>query len=171
MNTEPNDLPVASSEDDREAAWERHVAEVAPWRADHRDRDIAARGQAYRAGFDAGWSACRSPVSPPEDVARWREHSVILNRAGYRLAVLLGDIPDGAESVEADPLDLIARIGALRSFVEDLAGHGVRFDLNPTVDSRRGAFAYLDYLARIDQSIRERATEALRPTREEGDRG
>lgn len=52
---------------------------------------------------------------------------------------------------------LLAEIDRLRAFVDDQAQHGLRFDLNPTVDSRKGAAAYLEYLARIDRSAREQA--------------
>lgn len=49
----------------------------------------------------------------------------------------------------------------LRSFVSDLAKHGVRFDLNPTVNTSRGAVVYVEYIERIDKSIRERAAAVL----------
>jgi len=45
--------------------------------------------------------------------------------------------------------------------VKDLAQHGTRFDLNPTVDGRRGAGAYIAYIQRIDEEIRRRAQKAL----------
>lgn len=59
---------------------------------------------------------------------------------------------------------LVARVReleAVREFVADLASHGVRFDLNPTIDYSRLAASYTAYIARIDTSIRERAARAL----------
>ncbi|MBU6430588.1 MAG: hypothetical protein KGR26_16335 [Cyanobacteria bacterium REEB65] len=52
----------------------------------------------------------------------------------------------------------------LESFVRDLAGHGLRFDLNPTLDHgtiESTAMGYLQYLRRIDASVRERAATKL----------
>ncbi len=55
-------------------------------------------------------------------------------------------------------------------FVRDLAEHGIRFDLNPTVqwggensedELQSLGNAYLDYIKRIDESMRERAKDAL----------
>lgn len=57
--------------------------------------------------------------------------------------------------------DMAWELDSLREFVADLANAGIRFDLNPTVDSSRGASAYLDYIARIDKTIRARAAVAL----------
>lgn len=53
---------------------------------------------------------------------------------------------------------------SLVDFVKDLAENGLRFDLNPTVqwrDEESLAQAYLDYIKRIDESIRHRACAAL----------
>lgn len=48
--------------------------------------------------------------------------------------------------------------------VEDMAKNGVRFDLNPTVqwhDDHSLAMEFLAYIKRIDESVRERASEAM----------
>lgn len=48
----------------------------------------------------------------------------------------------------------------LKAFVRDLATHGIRFDLNPTLDSR-DPLATDRYVGRIDADIRKRAIQAL----------
>lgn len=54
-------------------------------------------------------------------------------------------------------------------FASDLAEHGTRFDLNPTIDRSKVEAAYLSYLARIDKSIRDRAAAAIRARSGDGD--
>ncbi|WP_043654410.1 hypothetical protein [Nocardia thailandica] len=61
-------------------------------------------------------------------------------------------------------VELQARVAELEEFVTDLAGHGLRFDLNPTmqmgsVEQLYTGFAH--YLVRADESIRQRAAELL----------
>jgi hypothetical protein len=58
--------------------------------------------------------------------------------------------------------DLIIENKRLRAFIMDLAEHGTRFDLNPTVDSCLGTAAYVDYITRIDSDIRSSAKSVLR---------
>lgn len=48
----------------------------------------------------------------------------------------------------------------LRELVQDFADHGLRFDLNPTV-FQRGVQPYIDYIKRMDDSVRDRAKAAL----------
>lgn len=64
----------------------------------------------------------------------------------------------------------LAHYERLLNFVRDLKDHGLRFDLNPTVAWRGStaeeqtetlARAYLEYINRMDSSIRERALSAL----------
>ncbi|MFD6400790.1 hypothetical protein [Nocardia sp. NPDC060249] len=60
--------------------------------------------------------------------------------------------------------ELKARVAKLEEFVADLAGHGLRFDLDPTLlVPRDGSVAphLIDYLTRADSSIRERAAALL----------
>jgi len=65
---------------------------------------------------------------------------------------------------QSDRIEAANEIERLRSFVNDVAEHGVRFDLNPTIDSRGADAAYLAYIQRIDKSMRERASDALSVT-------
>jgi hypothetical protein len=76
-----------------------------------------------------------------EEVAALREHSAAEQPA----------TPTPTPSTEQKAVE----------FVRDLSEHGIRFDLNPTVDSRTLAASYVAYIGRIDQSIRERASAAL----------
>lgn len=168
----------APSDDDREAI-EQIIEDTASVRSGVDDYEVDNADEI--SGKILSYLARRSPVSPPEDVTALLEaiDADIRNIESWpapseEIAVQYAGVRDGLirarEIIDAAALraPVPVETGALRSFVEDLAGHGVRFDLNPTVDSRRGSFAYLDYLARIDQSVRERAAEALRPTREIG---
>ncbi len=50
---------------------------------------------------------------------------------------------------------------SVEDFVKDLAEHGLRFDLNPTINLLESSRSYLDYIARMDASVRERAAAAL----------
>lgn len=80
---------------------------------------------------------------------------------GYRgLLAKYRRLDDPAPTIEA----LRARVAVLEAFVTDLAGHGLRFDLNPTmnlasVEDLYSGFAR--YLTRADESIRLRAAELL----------
>ncbi len=80
---------------------------------------------------------------------------------GYRgLRAKYRRLDDPAPTVEA----LQARVAVLEAFVTDLAGHGLRFDLTPTlnvasVEVLYAAFAR--YVTRADESIRQRAAELL----------
>lgn len=47
------------------------------------------------------------------DAARWRADSVTLNSIAWRMAELLGDVPDGATAVAGSPLVQIERLAAL----------------------------------------------------------
>lgn len=61
------------------------------------------------------------------------------------------------------PLIQMARRSlVLEEALEDLKNHGIRFDLNPTIDLNKPEMSYLDYIKRIDASIRQRAEEALK---------
>lgn len=51
-------------------------------------------------------------------------------------------------------------VGPLRELVEDLAEHGLRFDLNPTMPMH-GPTGYLDYIERMDKHAREIGTTIL----------
>lgn len=59
--------------------------------------------------------------------------------------------------------DLTAYAARLEAVLVDMRDHGLRFDLNPTLDHHpeRVAFSYLAYIKRMDKSIRERAEIAL----------
>lgn len=53
----------------------------------------------------------------------------------------------------------------LRNFIKDLAEHGTRFDLNPTVCAGEDGstdFSYLKYIGRMDASVRDGAKAVLR---------
>ena len=45
-----------------------------------------------------------------EELERFREHSVTLNSVGWRMAVALGDVPEGADRVEGNPLEQVDRL-------------------------------------------------------------
>ena len=67
-----------------------------------------------------------------------------------------------------DPAAFVSRVRAMEEFIKDLASSGTRFDLTPTVRSDEPG-DYVEYIRRIDTSIRERAKSALTtPRRKEG---
>ncbi|TDP29797.1 hypothetical protein [Nocardia ignorata] len=80
---------------------------------------------------------------------------------GYRgLLAKYRRLDDPPPTVEA----LQARVAELEAFVTDLAGHGLRFDLNPTMqmgDVGQLYVGFANYLVRADESIRQRAAELL----------
>lgn len=80
---------------------------------------------------------------------------------GYRgLRAKYRRLDDPAPTVEA----LRARVAELEALVTDLAGHGLRFDLNPTMQMGSVEQLYVgfaNYLVRADESIRQRAAELL----------
>ena len=59
-----------------------------------------------------------------------------------------------------DPAAFVSRVRAMEEFIKDLASSGTRFDLTPTVRSDEPG-DYVEYIRRIDTSIRERAKSAL----------
>lgn len=67
---------------------------------------------------------------------------------------------DAANEIER----LYARIVELEAVLQDIADHGLRFDLNPThkIDTRDSSEMFWHaYAKRMDDSIRERAKDAL----------
>lgn len=77
--------------------------------------------------------------------------------------------------MESDPIELVNRLLAaereterLREALEDFAQHGTRHDLNPThVRLGEGpAGGWEQYIARMDDSVRQRAAAALAASRE-----
>jgi len=85
-------------------------------------------------------------------------------------------VAENCSGTFADPMKLrvaelkaaIAQVAALVAFVGDLAEHGTRFGMNPCLDHSPANVAseYLRYIRRIDDSMRERAIEALAPFKE-----
>jgi len=50
-----------------------------------------------------------------------------------------------------------AQYTRLKKFMQDLIDHGLRCDLNPTINLDKMSESYVGYLKRIDRNIRERA--------------
>lgn len=61
------------------------------------------------------------PDRAAEQAERWRQHSVTLNRVGWRLAMALGDIPEDAVRHDGDVLADVDRLIAERDRWRDLA--------------------------------------------------
>lgn len=70
-----------------------------------------------------------------------------------------------AENAAGLVLALVAEVRRLRATLQDIADHGLRADLNPTVSSAMdGGGTYREltaYLRRLDSTLRERARRAL----------
>ena len=153
-------------------------------------RDSIARGELASVVIDTDDYPQRPPVSPEvrdaliETVAQaLRPRDFEDEHAEYPMQSREEwEVGQAVARAEAAPVvrALLARFSfpsqpvydeeAVAGFVRDLAEHGIRFDLNPTVDASRSAYAYVEYIGRIDRSIRERAVAALRGgelTREE----
>lgn len=94
---------------------------------------------------------------------------IIAHELSFEVEVGNGNYKVKIKQDQADSA-IVLHGGTIPAFIEalqeiqdlcDQAEHGTRFDLNPTVDSRKGAVAYIDYLYRIDNTIRSQAKAAL----------
>jgi hypothetical protein len=70
-----------------------------------------------------------------------------------------------SEQYEAEIAELDARISKLEAALKDFAEHGLRCDLNPTMEFKNMTMLYgrmTGYLKRADENVRERARRALK---------
>ncbi|WP_280509914.1 hypothetical protein [Nocardia farcinica] len=119
-------------------------------------RQLTAEGRRlyarlYAAVLDSGERrvvlSSEGDTAPTTDLLVW---------AGNNLPVLL-DALDEAEEARA-------RAAELETFVRDLAAHGLRCDLTPTMDFASAERLYTrltSYRRDVDTSLRERAQEAI----------
>ena len=107
-STEPTQ-PIPPTDVDRVAAALKFASTgpysdlaLSPYRAAGIAVDALARAGRLR---DATGDETRT-----EELERFREHSVTLNSVGRRMAVALGDVPEGADRVEGNPLEQVDRL-------------------------------------------------------------
>lgn len=80
------------------------------------------------------------------------------------LVARVRDLEEAFDTVGQELLAREDRVRELEAALRDMAEHGIRFDLNPTVDGRDPHGAYTRYIGRIDASVRETARRALEAT-------
>ena len=96
-------------------------------------------------GVMTEWRGTHGGIAPSEFVARKRWPLTVLYRP---------DLPTQA--------DLHAERDRLRAVLRDIADHGLRADLTPTVDGSSDVYRQMTaYLRRLDASVRERARRVL----------
>jgi len=78
------------------------------WRDVYRSDARAAVDALARAGRLRDATTCDETRT--EELERFRQHSVTLNSVGWRMAVALGDVPEGADRVEGNPLEQVDRL-------------------------------------------------------------
>lgn len=98
----------------RIAVAENEVERLKKWGPD----DLPERARADIAEENLS-AALMQRDAAMEEVERLREHSITLNLIGWRIAVALGDVPEGVDRIEGNPSDqadrLIAEVERLRT--------------------------------------------------------
>ena len=118
----------------------------------------------------------------PETIANLRESQRPMEQEfAVVIAALLAGRCDGKQAVASataihvrEATRLRAELVEARAVANDLADHGLRFDLNPTMPFDAGLVNWLNYIARMDERARGigaqlRAALAPATQREEGE--
>lgn len=166
----PPDSDIPAGEAER-LAWEFICEHIAVAVAAERERIAAAieelPGPITRALLNGRRGTRRSICWRSRKQFRVPERRPPMASREAQIRVSLSDLPQIKEAfvaLQAERDDLAARLEWAEAFIRDLAEHGLRADLNPTVNMFSADTVYthlVEYLTRLDTGISARARRAL----------